>query len=166
MWAIARVSKSDEIYAADCLTEMGCEVYCPIIRWKPKPSRRNKNPEEQKTAILPNYIFVAYESIRDLEAIIRERARLRFHYFLSEGDRMATLPDEALDGLRELEAIRHAPERTGMPFGEGQQVKGKVGTLVSGMVGRVTFAIPGYATVDGGSFTKPMTISIEHLEAI
>ena len=165
-WAVAWVEAGDEVKVAEAMRHAGSDVYCPVLKWMSRPPRRRK-PVERETAIMPTYIFVERSSISETEENIRRRRNAGFVYWLMFADELVILPDEALDGFREIVSMRagaQARKSTAMPFDTGQWVRGVVDTLVSGMRGRIELALPGYATVVGGSFENPMTVPVELLE--
>lgn len=165
-WAVAWVEAGSELQTAEAMRRASWEVFCPALKYTQK-YRAGRNPRVIETAIMPTYLFVDFATIHDSEAAIRDMRAAGFRYWLMFAGEWVLLPDEALDGFREIVSMKVAEARkrnTAMPFEIGARVKGVVGTLISAMKGRVELAIPGYVTVAGGDFDKPMTVPVDLLE--
>ena len=160
-WAVAKVDAGGELVVAKRLRMEGCAVYCPAYKWV-FHSRRRPKPVERETSLLAGYLFVDHATIGDAERIINWSD---FHYFLMFADQWALLADEALDGLRALEACRvmEAPQKLVMPFRPGDVVRVDGGPF-GGMRGEVKMTFPGRAILFGWDFTVPSDMPVELLK--
>lgn len=165
-WAVAWVEAGSELQTAKAMRREGWEVYCPALEWESRVRGRRK-PVVRETAIMPTYLFVDYATIGNPEFAIENLRAAGFRYWLMFANEWVLLPDEALDGFREIVSMKVARadrRNTAMPFDIGQWVRGIPDTLVSGMKGQVELALPGYVTVVDGDFGKAMTVPVEMLE--
>lgn len=100
-WAVANVFTGTELATAKRLERLGCVTWCPIVveRRRIGPRRRE---EEIERGAFESYLFVDYETVRDMEAV---RFTEGFLYFLRTSDgRMSMLDGAEMDALRDIEA--------------------------------------------------------------
>lgn len=173
-WAVGNVRTGDEV-GRDYRTEeeigvavrlrgQGLRVWCPCYKATVRKWRRRR-PREAVKALLPGYLFVDYDSIRDLEAVYDVPG---FHYFLRSEGEVAMLPDSAVADLRAL-------EKQGITLPSGLDVlveRFMAGTLVKvtdgpfgGWRGLVMRDRKGQVKITGGDFKHPTEFPAELLEA-
>lgn len=164
-WAVANVFTGTELATAKRLERLGCVTWCPIVveRRRIGPRRRE---EEIERGAFESYLFVDYETVRDLEAIYTTEG---FIYFIrTRAGQPWLLRDVEIDVLRDIEAKGLlTPKMARMlahHFAEGDRVRVDA-SVFSGMHGIVEDRKDGRVKLARGDFPKPTWLPEDILSA-
>ena len=165
-WAVGNVNTGSEIKVAKRLGADGLEVYCPRFEMLRRRQWHKRERETVEKAVLPGYLFVNAETIRNEEAIYDVAD---FHMFLryAASGAKKLLHDDAIERLRALEkkGIIKATSIEALiaQFAAGDLVKVCEGSF-GGLVGEVVSVDKGRVTVEGQDFTHPTELPAENLK--
>lgn len=123
-WCILRTSGRLTLPLAESLACDGFEVWTPVETRTVQISRMNVN-REVRNAILPSFIFAAWEHRFDLLGLASSPGRMRRFSVFRYAERIPMVADDALIHLRRMEKRLTPRQKANRTWAKGALVKVK-----------------------------------------
>ena len=121
-WVVGKVRTSSESKVKEKLEEIGVEAYCPMERKKGPRRRTDGTREAIERAAIPGYLPIRAAHVVDAHEALEQEPD--FYDFLRDvTNEIATMADEALNPLRQMENAKPVKFISGPVFYLGEVVK-------------------------------------------
>lgn len=165
-WLILRCKNADTLPLLRSLTRAGLDVWTPTERVTKRVPRANIK-RKLDNALLPSYVFAAFDDLADLTAIcdepVSQHRAFRIFYWHRK---LPLIADATLGPLRDLERDSMEAARRdsfkGVRFDIGSEVRLTAGSF-EGLTGEVEGGNTNYTTVRIKGFNLPLKIANYHL---